>query len=142
MLKKISNIYIKKKEVINYIIFGILTTVVNLVTYFVLTFFWLDIDSEFQLQVANVISWIVSVVFAYITNRKYVFLSDNVNKIKEMVDFFIARLLTLVLDMVIMYLGVSILLINDKIIKIISQVLVIVNNYVFSKLFVFKKSSN
>jgi len=142
MINKLINIYKRNKQVINYIIFGVLTTVVNLVTYFLLTSFWLDAKVWFQLQVANVISWIMAVLFAYVTNRKYVFESKNKNKLKEVKDFFLARFATLLEDMIIMYLGVSVLRISDKLIKLISQVMVIVSNYVLSKLFVFKVDAN
>lgn len=141
MIKKIIEIYKSKKEVINYLIFGVLTTVINLVAYYLLSTFLLDIQKEIELQIANIISWIVSVLFAYVTNRKYVFESKNKNKVKEVKKFFASRLLTLFEDMLIMYLGVSILKINDKIIKILSQIIVIVSNYILSKLFVFKKET-
>lgn len=139
MIKKIINIYKSKKEVLNYLIFGVLTTIINLVIYYLLTTFLLDAKKEIELQIANIISWIITVLFAYITNRKYVFESNNKNKLTELKKFFAARLLTLFEDMLIMYLGVSILKINDKIIKILSQITVIVSNYILSKLFVFKK---
>ena len=140
-MDKLINIYKKNKEVINYLIFGVLTTAINLLTYFLLTTIWLDVTKVIELQIANVISWVVAVIFAYVTNRKYVFDSKNNNKLKELSSFFIARLLTLILDMIIMYLGVNILLLNDKFIKIISQILIIVSNYILSKLFIFKKSN-
>lgn len=142
MLSLIINIYKKNKEVVNYLIFGILTTLINLLTYFILTSIWLDASKVIELQGANIISWITAVIFAYFTNRKYVFDSKNNNKIKEIFSFFIARLATLVVDMIIMYLGVNILFLNDKFVKIISQIIVIVANYVLSKLFVFKKSKS
>lgn len=139
MIKKIINIYKSKKEVINYLIFGVLTTLISLISYYLLTTFLLDTQKELELQLANIISWIISVLFAYVTNRKYVFESKNKNKLKEIRNFFTSRLLTLFEDMIIMYLGVSILKVNDKIIKILSQIIVIVSNYILSKLFVFKK---
>lgn len=140
-MDKLINIYKKNKEVINYLIFGVLTTAINLLTYFLLTTIWLDVTKIIELQIANIISWVVAVIFAYVTNRKYVFDSKNNNKLKEISSFFIARLLTLILDMIIMYLGINILLLNDKFIKIISQILIIVSNYILSKLFIFKKSN-
>ena len=140
MVGKLINIYKKNKEVVNYLIFGVLTTVINLLTYFILTTVWLNPQKTIELQMSNIISWIIAVIFAYVTNRKYVFDSKNNNKIKEIFNFFVARLLTLMLDMVIMYLGVNILLFNDKFIKVISQIIIIASNYILSKLFVFKKS--
>ena len=82
-MSKIKELYQKYKEIINYLIFGVLTTVVSLVTYYICVFTVLDPDNAIQLQSANVISWIISVAFAYITNRKFVFESNEENKIKE-----------------------------------------------------------
>ena len=140
-MNKIKELLIKYEEVIRYLIIGVLTTIVSLATYYILTFTVLDPKVSIQLQITNVISWIVSVTFAYFTNRKYVFESKETNKVKEASKFVLARVTTLVMDMLIMWLGVTILHGNDKIVKLISQVVVIVSNYVFSKLFVFKKEN-
>lgn len=139
MIEKILFYYKKYREIINYLIFGVLTTILNLLSYYFLTYTILNPNVALHLQVANVISWIISVVFAYITNRKYVFNSTNDNFIKEIIDFVSARIITLLLDMAIMFIGVILFNFNDKIIKILSQVLVIISNYIFSKIFVFKK---
>ena len=138
-LKKIINLYKKYKEIINYLIFGVLTTVISLAVYYLLTFTIIDPKNAVLLQVANIISWIAGVLFAYITNRKYVFASKNENKVQEFCNFVGARVVTLILDMLIMYVGVTILHGNDKLLKLISQVLVIISNYLFSKIFVFRK---
>jgi len=138
-LKKIKELYLNYKEVINYLIFGVLTTIVSLVVYYISVYTFLDPENALQLQIANVISWIAGVTFAYFTNRKYVFESKTKNKVKEAGKFVFARLTTLILDMLIMWLGVTILHLNDKVFKLIAQVLVIVSNYVLSKVFVFKK---
>ena len=133
-------IYDKYKEIINYLIFGVLTTIISLLTYYALTFTILNADSSVQLQIANIISWCVGVTFAYFTNRKYVFESKSENRKKEFITFTGSRLSTLFLDMFIMFLFVTILKFNDKIMKLISQVLVVVGNYLLSKLIVFKKN--
>ena len=138
-MEKIKELYMKYKEIINYLIFGVLTTVVSLIVYYISVLTFLNPDNALQLQIANVISWIAGVAFAYFTNRKYVFDSSEKNKLKEAGKFVLARVITLVMDMLIMWLGVTILGFNDKIIKIISQVVIIISNYVFSKLFVFNK---
>lgn len=138
----IKNIYEKYKEIINYLIFGVLTTVISLIVYYGLTYTIINPNNAFMLQVANVISWIAGVLFAYFTNRKYVFESKNENKLKEFLSFVGARITTLLLDMAIMGVGVSLLHGNDKIMKLISQVLVIVGNYLLSKIFVFRKKEN
>ncbi len=127
------------KEVIMYLIFGVLTTVVSLAVYYICINTFLNADNAVQLQIANIISWIAGVLFAYFTNRKYVFESHENNKIKEFTKFTGSRIITLFLDMVIMFVGVTCMHANDKIMKLISQVLVIVGNYIFSKIFVFKK---
>ena len=138
-MDKIKELYKKYKEIINYLIFGVLTTLVSLVVYYASVLTFLNPENSVQLQIANVLSWIAGVTFAYFTNRKYVFESKEKNKLKEASKFFLSRVTTLLMDMLIMWLGVTILHGNDKIIKLISQVVVIVGNYIFSKLFVFKK---
>ncbi len=124
-------------EVIRYFIVGILTTVVSLITYYGLTSTVLNPNNALSLQIANIISWVISVIFAYITNRVFVFKSQNKNKLKEFTSFVSSRVITLLMDMGIMFLGVTIFAINDKFIKLVSQGIVIVANYIFSKLFVF-----
>ena len=141
-MKKILQLYKKYKEIINYLIVGVLTTVVSLAVYYFSTFTFLNAENSVELQIANILSWVISVAFAYFTNRKYVFESKNQDKLKEATKFVSSRITTLILDMIIMWLGVTILHFNDKLIKIISQVLVIVGNYILSKLFVFKKGEN
>lgn len=132
----------KYKEIIMYLIFGVLTTVISLIVYYAITYTILNPNNSIYLQIANILSWIAGVLFAYFTNRKYVFESKNENKLKEFISFVGARVTTLILDMLIMGVGVSLLHGNDKILKLISQVLVIVGNYVLSKLIVFKKKNN
>lgn len=139
IMKNIKQLYNKYREVIMYLIFGVLTTVVSLATYYLLVYTILNPDKALELQIANIISWIASVTFAYLTNRSIVFKSDNKNKLKEATNFVVSRVATLIMDMLIMFIGVTLLHGSDKIIKILSQVVVIVSNYVFSKLFVFKR---
>jgi putative flippase GtrA len=133
-------IYYKNPEVWNYLIVGLLTTVVSLVVYFALTRTILDASNSFDLQVANVISWIIAVLFAYVTNRIFVFKSTNSNILMEFIKFIGARILSLLLDMATMFIVVSLLSFSDVIGKILSQIIVIVVNYILSKLLVFKSS--
>lgn len=128
----------KLKEIFLYLVFGVLTTIVALGVYYALVFTVLDPENPVQLQIANVLSWICAVLFAYFTNRKWVFESKSQNVAAEMVKFFSARIFSLILDMLIMLVFVSILKMNDKIIKLASQVVVVVVNYLLSKLFVFR----
>lgn len=127
------------KELIAYLIVGVSTTIVSLATYYLVTVTFLDPNNKIELQIANIISWIISVTFAYFTNRKYVFKSKEKDMLKEGSKFVASRISTLILDMLTMFIMVSLLGINDKIAKIVSQVLVIVGNYIISKFFVFKK---
>ncbi len=137
----IKELYTKYKEIINYLVVGGLTTVVSLATYYLLVFTVLNPENPVQLQIANVISWIAAVTFAYFTNRRFVFESKTkgAEQRKEVISFFSARVGTLLMDMGIMYLGVTVLHFNDKIVKLVVQVVVTVANYVLSKLLVFKK---
>ena len=129
----------KIKELIRYGIVGVLTTLVSLITYYSLVYTIINPKNPLMLQVANIISWVVSVIFAYVTNRKYVFKSENTNKIKEASSFIFSRILTLALDMAIMFVGVSVLAYSDKFVKIFSQIVIIVLNYIIGKFLVFRK---
>jgi len=131
--KKINEIYKKNKEVINYIIVGGLTTLVSIVSYWAFRFLIKNYI------VLSIISWILAVTFAYVTNRKYVFESKSKKIVEEVTKFFTYRLITLGLEVVLMALFVSVLSINDMLSKIILQVVVLVLNYVFSKVFIFKE---
>ena len=128
----------KKKEIILYLIFGVLTTVVSLLTYYICTITFLNPNNAVEIQIANIISWITCVTFAFFTNRKYVFESKEDIK-KEGIKFYISRLSALLIDVVMIFIFVSLLKINDKIIKLVNQVIIIIFNYIASKLFVFKK---
>ena len=142
LIEKCLEIYKKHKEGFNYLIFGGLTTVLTLAVYYILTFTILDANVSLELQIANVTSWTIGFLFAYFTNRKFVFESKNKNVKGEFFKFFLSRISTLLLDMFIMFTFVTLLKFNDKIFKIISQVLVILGNYILSKCIVFKKSAN
>lgn len=139
-MKKIKELYNKYKEIINYLIVGVLTTIVALLVYYISVNTFLDPDIPVQLQIANILSWIAGVTFAYFTNRKYVFESKEENSVKEASKFVASRIITLFMDMFVMWLGVSFLHFNDKIMKLVSQVIITISNYIFSKLFVFTKN--
>ena len=143
-MEKISDIYKKYNEIINYMIFGILATIISLGVKWGLLFTVLDQSNGFELQVAVVVSWILAFLFAYITSRKYVFKSKNQNKSKEFFSFFVARITTLLIEMFIMWFFVTLLKLNSDLwvifFTILSQCAVVIGNYVFSKLFVFKKA--
>ena len=92
---------------------------------------------------STVIAWIASVLFAFITNKLYVFESKSFEKkllLREGISFFGCRLATGILDLLIMYISVDLLGMQDLFMKILSNVLVIVLNYICSKLVIFKKA--
>ncbi|MBQ8802872.1 MAG: YfhO family protein [Tyzzerella sp.] len=133
---KVQKFMRKNREIVMYLIFGILTTVVSLFSYFLCTTLILDADNAIQLQVANVISWMISVTFAYVTNKIFVFQSQN-SVGKEIGKFYASRLGTLLIDMALMYLLVTLAGISDIPVKIVVQAIVIVSNYVLGKFLVF-----
>lgn len=139
MIKKILNLYKKYEEIVNYLIAGFLTTIVSLLTYYVSVLTILNPEIAWQLQIANIFSWICAVTFAYFINRIFVFKSANKNQISEAKKFVGSRIITLLMDMFFMFVFVTVLKFNDKIIKILVQVIITILNYIFSKLFVFKK---
>ncbi len=141
-MKKCWELYKKYEEIVNYLIVGGIGTVVNILIKWVLLFTVFDAENARELQYAIIIAWIFSIIFAYVTNKLFVFKNKNEHLIKEIMSFLSARILTLFLDMFIMWFFVTLLELNSDIWVLIwtlvSQVLVIVLNYVFSKLFIFK----
>ena len=129
----------KYGEIVRYLIVGILTTVVSLGTYYGCVFTFLNPENALQLQLANLLSWIIAVTFAYAMSRIYVFQSKQENILREMAAFYSSRLLTLFMDMAIMFIMVTLCRVNDKLAKLVVQVVVTVANYVFSKIFVFRR---
>lgn len=137
MRNRISNIWSKHREVLLYLIFGVLTTVVNYVVY-------LPLHSAGALfaSVANVIAWVVAVIFAYLTNKPFVFDSKDWSwktVLPEFTKFVGARMGSLVVETLILLLCVDILSWNGVIMKLVTSVLVVVLNYISSKFLVFKK---
>ena len=136
-MEKIKELYNKYKEILMYLIFGVLTTVVNIVSYFLLARIL-----HIVTVVSTVIALILSILFAYITNKIFVFESKtNTAKelLKEIISFFGCRAFTGILDVAFMYITVEVFNLNDMIMKIISNIVVIIVNYIFSKLIIFKK---
>ena len=102
-MKKIKELYIKYKEIINYLIFGVLTTIVSLAVYYGLTLTILNPDKALELQIANIVSWIAAVTFAYFTNRKWVFENKEKANLAEASKFYLSRVGTLLIDMGLMF---------------------------------------
>ncbi len=137
MTEKILKLLKKYEEIFVYLIVGGLTTVVSLLTYYLSVFFIFDPHDAIELQYANVISWICSVTFAYFGNRIFVFKSDTKMIYREILNFYLARISTLVLDMGFMYVFSTWLGFDDKIVKLFVQVIIVVFNYILSKFVVF-----
>ena len=124
----------KCREVLMYLLFGGLTTLVNILSFFILR------KLSVGVYVSNLIAWVVAVLFAFITNKLFVFESKDKSKIgKELISFFGFRILSLGVDMGAMYLLLQVINTGEVFAKIIANVIVIILNYIFSKLFVFKK---
>lgn len=139
MIKKIQELLVKYKAIINYGIFGVLTTIINIVVYSV-SYNGLGISNV----VSNILAWILAVLVAYITNKVWVFESRSTEAgvlLYEMMTFFACRLATGVLDLAIMYVAVDRLALNSTLMKCLSNVIVIIANYIFSKLVIFKKKN-
>ena len=140
MVKWIRKLF--ESSVIRYIFFGGCTTLVNLISFYILR------RAGVQLTVANVISIILAILFAYVVNSKYVF-QDKCERLKDHIQpfckFISARLITMVIEVGGVWLLVEIMGMNDMIGKFLTQFIVLALNYVFSKLFVFttgKKKEN
>jgi putative flippase GtrA len=137
------NIYYDNPEVWNYLIVGGLTTVLSITVKLLLLKTVFDQTDGLQLQLAEIVSWIIAVLFAYVTNGIFVFKSKSKNIIKELINFTSGRVFTQLIQMLIMFIFVTLLTLNSDtwvlIFTLICQVMQIVLNYIISKLFVFKK---
>lgn len=133
---KIKDLYLKYKEPIHYIIFGVLTTLINYIVYFLC----LDLLG-WNYLVVNVLAWVISVLFAYVTNRIWVFESKARGWLilKEIVLFFASRLASLGAETLLLYLMVDVAQLKNGFSKIVAGIVVIMINYVLSKLIVFRK---
>ena len=142
--------YIKNKSVLLYLFFGGLTTIVSILTFWLSELFIrtdlniLILGSVYSVKVVltNAISWICAVLFAFFTNRIWVFNSPTDTWkafFKQMASFFGGRFATFLLETAILVLFVSVLNFNEMIMKIIAQFVVLVSNYIISKLIVFRK---
>lgn len=149
-MQKLKDLFIKYREIIFYIIFGGLTTAVSFVSYAVCTRL-IHLQSEIAgIAVSNVISWICAVLFAFVTNKIWVFESrsgDVKTVFSELWKFVASRLVTGALEWfgvpLLVYIGLNQTIFGTKgmLSKLTVSVLVVILNYVFSKIFVFKKNN-
>ena len=135
-MKLLRHLYWKYRDILLYLVFGVLTTAINIFAYH-LCYQIFDVDNI----VRTIIEWVVAVVFAFITNKIFVFEStaEKGKAIIEAANFFACRIGTGVIEVGIMYLFVDVLAFNGTIMKLITNVIVIIVNYIASKLFVFRK---
>lgn len=133
----IKQLYEKYKDVIPYAFFGVCTTIVNTVVYYICAY-----PLDLAVIPSTIIAWFFAVLFAYLTNRKWVFHSEAKTRSeiqKEVISFYACRIATGIVDWLCMYVFVDLMHLNDMIIKVGANILVIVLNYVASKLVIFKK---
>ena len=136
-MKLLKELFIKYKSIIMYLFFGVCTTLVNIISYYIFAHIL-----KSGVMFSTIIAWILAVLFAYVTNRKWVFKSYAKSKkeiFNEIVSFFSCRLATGFVDWLCMFIFVERIGLNDVIIKTLANILVIILNYVASKLIIFKK---
>jgi len=129
--------YRKYQEAIDYLFWGGVAFVLSMVLFYIFANMMM-----IEEQIANVITWIICVIFTYLTNRTFVFKSKTTGMkaiTKEFTEFTTARLATLVLENIVLFICIDLLLWHNMIAKLIGQFLVIVSNYILSKVWIFKK---
>lgn len=137
MLEKIRHLIHKYRDILSYLFFGVLTTVVNYVVYLPLYNL-----AELSATVSNAIAWVVSVAFAYLTNKPFVFKSHDWSAkavVPELTKFVGCRVGSGLIETAMIFVFVDCLTWDGNIMKLITSVLVVILNYVGSKLLVFRK---
>ncbi len=134
MFNKLFN-KIFNKEVILYLIFGVLTTIIDLIVFYIA-----NNILNIHYVISTCLAWIFAVLFAYVTNKIFVFSSQKKSKsiFKEMLYFFSLRLISLLMSIIFMFVMIDIINISSVISKILVNILVVISNYFFSKLYIFK----
>ena len=135
MFKLAKNFCKKYEEALRYLVVGVIGMIISVFTY------WLCRKFEMHYVVANVISWIITVIIVYVLNRKYVFKSKSGKIIREFTSFVVVRIFTLFLETGTIWLVVDAVHGDDVVGKFLGQFVVIVSNYLFSKFFIFKKKA-
>lgn len=136
--EKLKKVFIKKREIIFYLFFGVMTTIINFLSLWVF-----NVALGVNEIGANTLAWIVAVTFAFITNKYFVFGSKSRNLLlilKEAISFYSGRFLTLILDNLFILVFVSVMNYNLFLIKCITEFVIIILNYVFGKIIFSKRS--
>ena len=143
---RLKQLYTKYKEMILYLVFGVLTTALNYIVYFIFA-----VPLGVHYEISNCIAWVAGVIFAFLTNRSIVFNSQAMGfkkKFIEAIEFVAARLFSLVAEMVILWFFIDIVPLypdekwNSLIAKFIGAVVVVILNYIASKFVIFKKDKD
>ena len=132
-----NQLFKKYQQPILYLFFGVCTTAVNIITYYISAHI-----VSLSVVLSTCLAWAISVIFAYITNKWWVFESKSLRLkavVLEFLSFTGCRLFTGACDLLIMFIFVHCLAMNDLFVKIASNVLVVILNYIFSKLIIFKQ---
>ena len=136
-MNKIIEALRKNKQLLLYLFFGICTTAINTICY------WLLYDAlTLSNIVSTILAWLAAVLFAFVTNKVFVFESKRTNttdRLNEVISFFGCRLLTGILDVAIMAFAVDMLQWNGLLWKLISNIIVTIINYIASKYLIFRK---
>ena len=130
----------KYKDLIPYAVFGVLSTILNIVSYWILAH-----PVHMPVMASTITAWIITVLFVYVTNRKWVFHSEAVGTqavVKEIISFFACRIGTELIDLAFMFIFVDKLGFNDMVIKVIANVVVIIVNYIASKFVIFRHDNS
>ena len=143
-MEKMKELCIKHREIIVYLIVGVMTTVFA----WAIRFLWNIVfyagtahPLPLQTTILTIVEFIAGVSFAYPTNRKWVFRSTNPNILKEAAGFVSARLTTLAIQMLLNLVIINLLHVNFYVATVVIGIIVVILNYVFSKLLVFRKKS-
>ncbi len=137
MISKVKSLILKYWDILIYLVFGVLTTVVNYAVYLPIYNF-LGVSAA----LSNTIAWVVAVTFAYLTNKPFVFRSHDWSRetvVPELTKFVSCRVASGAMETAIIFVAVDLLGWNGNIWKLFTQVMVVILNYIFSKLIVFKK---
>ncbi len=136
---KIKELIYKNREVLLYLFFGGLTTVIS-----ILVFYLLNVTFEINEHIANIVSWIAAVLFAFLTNRGIVFnakTSTRLGFLYQMLKFYIGRIATLMIEEIIIFIFITEMGLYSLAVKLTAQIVVVILNYVISKCLIFRKAS-
>lgn len=127
----------KYTKIFNYLILGFFTTIINILIYS----FLVMLNTNYM--VSNLVAFCASILFAYITNKKWVFNHSNEKEIdaEEFTRFIVSRVAILIMESVMLYVCITLLMFNQYGVKIITNIIVVVANYILSEFIVFKKKS-